>query len=142
MPLLDHFHEPITEPMRWESVHAGWTTRIADVLNERWLSPQFLAVERCHVGARVEIDVAAFEEPTVSTAAESGNGPVSTIQQTWTVPAVTWTIPAIYPDSFEVLVYAEGGGWNLVGAIELISPSNKDRAAERRAFAAKCVSYL
>src|SRR5438270_549361 len=29
-----------------------------------------------------------------------------------------------------------------VGAIELISPSNKDRPVERQAFAAKCASYL
>jgi hypothetical protein len=29
-----------------------------------------------------------------------------------------------------------------VGAIELISPSNKDRRETRRAFAAKCASYL
>src|SRR5262249_44918039 len=30
----------------------------------------------------------------------------------------------------------------LVGAIELISPGNKDGPEERRAFAAKCASYL
>jgi hypothetical protein len=29
-----------------------------------------------------------------------------------------------------------------VAAIELISPGNKDRAAERRAFASKCAGYL
>jgi transcriptional regulator of met regulon len=29
-----------------------------------------------------------------------------------------------------------------VAAIELISPGNKDRSAERRAFAVKCASYL
>ena len=33
-------------------------------------------------------------------------------------------------------------GPKLVAAIELISPSNKDRPAERRAFAVKCASYL
>jgi hypothetical protein len=30
----------------------------------------------------------------------------------------------------------------LVGAIELISPGNKDRPEERRAFIAKCANYL
>jgi hypothetical protein len=30
----------------------------------------------------------------------------------------------------------------LVAAIELISPGNKDRASERKAFATKCASYL
>lgn len=33
-------------------------------------------------------------------------------------------------------------GATLVGAIELLSPGNKDRADARRAFAAKCASYL
>ncbi|HEX7376049.1 MAG TPA: DUF4058 family protein, partial [Pirellulales bacterium] len=31
---------------------------------------------------------------------------------------------------------------SLVGAIELVSPGNKDRLEARRAFAAKCVAYL
>ena len=34
------------------------------------------------------------------------------------------------------------GGATLVGAIELVSPGNKDRAEAHRAFAAKCASYL
>jgi hypothetical protein len=33
-------------------------------------------------------------------------------------------------------------GPKLVAAIELVSPGNKDRPAERRAFAIKCASYL
>src|SRR5207237_10562157 len=34
------------------------------------------------------------------------------------------------------------GGPQLRAAIELVSPSNKDRASARRAFAAKCAGYL
>jgi hypothetical protein len=48
----------------------------------------------------------------------------------------------VFPDSFEVRVFNTLGGLKLVGAIELVSPSNKDRPAERRAFAIKCASYL
>jgi hypothetical protein len=33
-------------------------------------------------------------------------------------------------------------GRRLVGAIELVSPGNKDRTEERQAFIAKCASYL
>src|SRR5262249_10955268 len=47
-----------------------------------------------------------------------------------------------FPDAFEVRVFQTTSGLTLVGAIELISPANKDRAEERRAFAAKCASYL
>jgi hypothetical protein len=51
-------------------------------------------------------------------------------------------LPALFPDTFEVRVFSTMGGLTLVGAIELISPGNKDRAEERRAFATKCASYL
>jgi hypothetical protein len=33
-------------------------------------------------------------------------------------------------------------GKTLVGVIELVSPANKDRLEHRRAFAAKCLTYL
>jgi hypothetical protein len=51
-------------------------------------------------------------------------------------------MPALFPDSFEVRVFATAGGLTLVGAIELVSPANKDCPEERKAFAAKCASYL
>ena len=57
-------------------------------------------------------------------------------------PVPTLVMPGLHPERFEVLVFAEEGGASLVAAVELISPSNKDRPDERRAFAAKCVSYL
>ena len=34
------------------------------------------------------------------------------------------------------------GGAELRGAIELVSPANKDRSGSRRTFAAKCAGYL
>ena len=51
-------------------------------------------------------------------------------------------MPGVFPDDFEVRVFSSRGGNRLVAAIELISPGNKDRAEERRAFAAKCAAYL
>jgi hypothetical protein len=60
----------------------------------------------------------------------------------WTPPAAEHTIPALFPDTFEVRIFQTRGGRTLVGAIELISPGNKDRADKRQAFAAKCASYL
>src|SRR5437763_1013513 len=41
MPLLDHFHPPLEDEYPWDSLHSGWATRLADLLNERWLPPQF-----------------------------------------------------------------------------------------------------
>src|SRR5207248_870183 len=52
------------------------------------------------------------------------------------------TLPAAFPDTFEVRVFSTAAGLTLVAVIELVSPGNKDHPAERRAFAAKCASYL
>ena len=48
----------------------------------------------------------------------------------------------MFPDTFEVRVLSTDAGPKLVAAIELVSPGNKDRPAERKAFATKCASYL
>jgi hypothetical protein len=42
----------------------------------------------------------------------------------------------------EVGVFSRSGGPQLAGAIELISPANKDRLLHREAFVSKCVTYL
>jgi hypothetical protein len=142
MPLLDHFHPPVENLLRWDSLHSGWATRIADVLNDQWLSARFLATEHTHFGPHVEIDVAALERPGHPAAPSGNGGAVATLPRTWAPPAAACTVPADFPDSLEVRVYAGHGGWHLVGAIELISPGNKDRAEGRRLFAAKCAAYL
>src|SRR5205085_8283966 len=51
-------------------------------------------------------------------------------------------VPIVFPDDIEVQVFSTVAGATLVAAIELVSPGNKDRPETRRAFAAKCVSYL
>jgi hypothetical protein len=52
------------------------------------------------------------------------------------------TLPMAFPDTFEVRVFNTSEGLTLVAVVELVSPGNKDRPANRRAFAAKCASYL
>jgi hypothetical protein len=44
-------------------------------------------------------------------------------------------------DLFEILIRPEGSA-RLAAAIEFVSPANKDRPANRKAFAVKCASYL
>jgi Protein of unknown function (DUF4058) len=142
MPLLDHFHPPLSTERRWESFHSSWATRIADALTERWLPPNYIAEENVHLGPSVEIDVGTFEQGTTTTAAE-GNGGVATAgPKVWTPPAADGELPAVFPDTFEIRVLGTDTGPKLVAAIELISPGNKDRGSERRAFAIKCASYL
>jgi Protein of unknown function (DUF4058) len=45
-------------------------------------------------------------------------------------------------DEYEVRVYDTERGRALVAAVEIVSPSNKDRPEHRRAFVAKCAALL
>src|SRR3989442_14188408 len=119
MPLLDHFHPPLSAERRWESFHSSWATRIADALTERWLPPNYIAEEHAHRGMVATV------------------GP-----KVWAPPAADGVLPAVFPETFEVRVLSTDTGPQLVAAIELISPGNKDRETGRRAFATKVASYL
>src|SRR5262249_4759399 len=130
MPLLDHFHPPLEDEYPWDSLHSGWATRLADLLNERWLPPQFIAAEHTHAEGSLEIDVAAFAREVARTGGprSDGGGTATLTPALWNPPAAEHTIPALFPDTFEVRIFQTRGGRTLVGAIELISPGNKDRA--------------
>jgi Protein of unknown function (DUF4058) len=142
MPLLDHFHSPLSDLRHWESFHAAWATEIMRTLNRRVLPPGCFAEAQVHIGGRVEIDVATFEqERSPSAGAVEGNSG-SVAVETWAPPATSLVMPAVFPDEIEVQVFRTSGGAALVAAIELVSPGNKDRPETRRAFTAKCASYL
>jgi hypothetical protein len=142
MPLLDHFHPPLSLERHWESFHAAWSGSLADALN-RVLPLGYFAEEQTHAGAGVEIDVATMEGAQEG-AARGGNGPaVATLPpQVWSPPAPELTVPAVFADDFEVRVFSRKTGPRLVAAIELVSPRNKDCPEARRALAIKCASYL
>jgi hypothetical protein len=142
MPLLDHFHPPLSTQRRWESFHSSWATRLADALTERWLPPNYIAEEQAHIGPSFEIDVATFEREAPASCAEGAPAVATVGPKVWTPPAAEGVLPSVFPDTFEVRVMCTDTGPKLVAAIELISPGNKDRSAERRAFATKCASYL
>ena len=42
----------------------------------------------------------------------------------------------------EVGIFSRSGGPQLAGAVELVSPANKDRPLHREAFVSKCATYL
>jgi hypothetical protein len=127
---------------RWESFHSSWATRIADTLTERWLPANYIAEEHAHLGPSVEIDVATFEREAPAEAEPNVGGVALANLKVWTPPAPDAVVPSVFPDTFEVRILSTETGPKLVAAIELISPGNKDRSAERRAFAVKCASYL
>lgn len=136
MPLLDHFHAPVSERRSWEGFQVPWAAVIVETLNRDVLAEEYFADMQVHVGSQVEIDVATLEEP-VGRPGE-GDRPVAA----WALPEPGMVIPAVFPDEIEVQIYATTTGAKLVAAVELVSPGNKDRPEARRAFAAKCASYL
>jgi hypothetical protein len=139
MPLLDHFHPPLSEDRHWESFHASWANEIMATLNQGVLPRGYFAETQVHFGSRVEVDVASLRQADAPASSPQGNGGVAV--ETW-APATVLRMPAVFPDEIEVQIFRRSGGTTLVGAIELISPRNKDRFEARRAFAAKCLAYL
>jgi Protein of unknown function (DUF4058) len=142
MPLLDHFHGALADNRHWESFHGAWAYEMMGWLNRHVLPEGYFAEAQVSLGSRIEVDLPTYEEgrdpPKAST--NGGNGGVAT--QTWAPPVTSLVMPAVFPDDLEVQVFRSGAGANLVGAVELVSPRNKDRPEARRAFAAKSAAYL
>lgn len=131
MPLKDHFHPPLAPRRLWNSFHAAWATTIAYALNKD-LPKGYYAEPQCRFV--VEIDVAAFDLRI--------DGAKGTPDWKPSSPAISLATAAA-TDTVEVQVFREGGGeLTLAGCIELVSPSNKDRPAEREAFVSKCANYI
>lgn len=140
MPLLDHFHPPLSVSRAWSAFHARWAIAMADALNARLPSPRFLAETEIAIGREFKTDVAELEE----TPLDSGNGDLGggVAVATYAPPAVARTTAVAFPEEVAVRVYDFRAGRTLVGVIELVSPANKDRPDARRAFAMKCCTFL
>jgi hypothetical protein len=111
----------------------------------RQLPRRYVAAPQIQFGSSVEIDVATFEQDKADVAswgeAEGDGGGVATA--VWAPPRPTLAVPADLPqDEYEVRVYDTEAGRRLVAAVEIVSPSNKDRPEHRRAFVAKCAALL
>jgi hypothetical protein len=142
MGLLDHFHPPLSTRRHWHAFHNAWATYIASDLN-RQLPEGYFAEPNVQFG--IEIDVAAFEEISLATSRVSENVvqlPTSS-QQEWIPSPPTQTVPfSPTTEAVEVSIFNSEAGPTLMAAIELVSPGNKDRPANRNAFIAKCKTYL
>ncbi len=131
--LLDHFHSPLRDTRPWTGFHGLWAGKLASAISRR-LPDGWFAAPTVHWD--IEIDVAAFEHGGSLQAAEGGSQPL-------VIPEPTKTIAfAFTTDVVEVQVFRDLGELTLVGAIEFISPANKDRPENREAFVAKCDALL
>jgi hypothetical protein len=139
MPLLDHFHPPLSAHRHWQSFHSAWAGEIARQLNQALLPPRYFAEPNVQIGAAVEIDVATLEE--AGAAGADGAGVATAV---WAPPRPPLTAPLDFAhlDAIEVQIFQDEQGPRVVAAIELVSPANKDRPSNRQAFAVKCAAYL
>jgi hypothetical protein len=129
MPLLDHFHPPLSEKRHWHAFHNSWATYLSSQLNSI-LPAGYFAEANVQFG--VEIDVAAFEEQN------AGKPPIG-----WVPPSPQLSIPVELSETVvEVGIFSRSGGPMLAGAVELVSPANKDRPSHREALVSKCATYL
>ncbi len=139
MPLLDHFRSPLADEAPWEGFHSTWATTIAAQLNAGVLPPDYRAIPHVKAGSAVEIDVATSYQPPGAGSINPEPAPGG-----WAPPqpSLTLEVDFVGPNLFEVQIVRRLGGPQLRAAIELVSPTNKDRSTHRHAFAVKCASYL
>ncbi|MCI0457117.1 MAG: DUF4058 family protein [Gemmataceae bacterium] len=142
MPLRDHFRSPVNDKHTWDELHGMWPAMIVRQLFDI-LPAGYVAAPGVHLGKAFEIDVSAFEEDEprgIKPTPGSGNGGVATAAPP--EPTLTLETDLSEQDEYEVRIYDAERGRQLVAAIEIVSPSNKDRPENRRAFVAKVAVLL
>ncbi len=143
MPLRDHFRPPVESKHSWDELHGGWPMMIVQHLFPI-LPKGYVAAPGVLLGTAFEIDVTAYEPDEPAPDEESSQGSGGVAVAAWAPPKPTLSLETELPDQdeYEVRVYDVRHGRRLVAAIEIVSPSNKDRPESRRAFVAKAATLL
>ncbi|MEZ6092312.1 MAG: DUF4058 family protein [Pirellulaceae bacterium] len=139
MPLLDHFRPPIFNRGSWEGFHGGWPmTMVMDLCKS--LPEQYTAEPRVHLGRTLKsISALSMLAKNVRL---NRTFPIQVATAVWAPPEPTLALELdpteIY--EYEVLIFDQQRGRELVAAIEIVSPANKDRPENRQAFVSKCAA--
>jgi hypothetical protein len=138
MPLRDHFRSPLDDLHSWDGLHGGWPAMIVRKLNE-FLPEPYFAGPRVHLGTLYEV---ALE--THRGLATDSNDIGGVAVATYAPPKPTLTLEPQLPnqDVYEVRIYDSRRHRRLVAAIEIVSPSNKDRPESRGTFVSKVATLL
>lgn len=114
MPLRDHFRPPLDDVHSWSGLHGGWPAVMIQQLN-KGLPEQYFCAPTVHLGTIHGCDSTETRnlEPLLQG-----------------------------QDVYEVRIYERRRKRELVAAIEIVSPSNKDRPAHRLAFVSKVADLL
>lgn len=140
MPLLDHFRKPASR-VPWRSLENGWRSQLVGRLNSH-LPHGYIALDVSGNGATEEDSTIEEAGGSIPLIVETrGRTTVATARAVYQPPPATGTALYEFPDTTEIRVTNEETG-QLVGAIELVSPGNKDRGAKRDMFIAKCLDNI
>ena len=143
MPLRDHFRPPVEDEHSWDELHGMWPAVIVQQLFPI-LPEGYVAAPACISARRSR----STYRPTDATSRRPRRGRAA-------VRAVSRSRRRHLPDrpsrwrptsptrtSTRCRIHDAQHGRRLVAAIEIISPSNKDRPESRRAFAARVAALL
>ena len=142
MPLRDHFRPPLDDVHSWDELHGGWPMMIVRELIEVLPEPYF-AAPGVHLGTLYEVDIGTYRRP-LAEANDVDFASRGADVVTYAPPKPTLTSEPHLPDQdvYEVRIYDSRRNRQLVAAIEIVSPSNKDRPENRATFVAKAVTLL
>ena len=142
MPLRDHFRPPLDDVHSWDELHGGWPMAIVQELIEVLPEPYF-AAPGVHLGTLYEVDIGTYRKP-LAEAVELDSAKGGAGVATYAPPKPTLTLEPRLPnqDVYEVRIYDSRRNRHLVAAIEIVSPSNKDRPETRATFVAKAATLL
>ena len=141
MPLRDHFRSPLDDVHAWDELHGMLPAMIVRQLIQVLPEPYF-AAPSVHLGTLYEIDIGTYAAPAPnsSTVRETGDAGLAA----YAPPEPTLTLEPRLPkqDVYEVRIYDSRRNRRLVAAIEIVSPSNKDRPETRGTFVSKVATLL
>jgi hypothetical protein len=140
MPLRDHFRPPLDDVHSWDELHGMWPAMIVRELVKVLPEPYF-AAPGVHLGTLYEVDVGTYRQAVAEDApSDAVKGGVAT----YAPPKPTLTLEPQLPDQdvYEVRIYDSRRHRRLVAAIEIVSPSNKDRPESRATFVSKMATLL
>ncbi len=141
MPLRDHYRSPVNDTHSWDEVHGQWPGEIVRHLSTI-LPAGFRAAPKVHLGSPFEVDVSTYDLDSRDPGPNAASGDGGTATLTALSPTLTVEADLSEQDEYEVRIYDVERGRQLVAAIEIVSPSNKDRPDARAAFIGKVVSLL
>jgi len=142
MPLREHFRPPLDDVHTWDELHGMWPMMIVRRLLEVLPEPYF-AAPTVRLGTLFEVHNGTYREGG-SEANDFEDGQGNGAVAIYAPPQPTLTLEPSLPDQdiYEVRIYDSRRHRRLVAAIEIVSPSNKDRPSNRSTFAAKVATLL